>query len=161
MWKSLLSLTHSMCFMAQPRIRIWRKKRKKRAEHKKQRKFYSIKREALSVERWRGHTQMDSHIRIGWLTKTGLETQSKLKSVRSEFTRRSFFFFVCQLRVVVFFFALFSLNSILYAASSAWRVTRSKLTRAMTSDRLFFFRVNNSLLLSVVESASHDKLANK
>lgn len=81
-------------------------------------------REALSVERWRGHTQMDSHIRIGWLTKTGLETQSKLKSVRSEFTRRSFFFLCASCELLSFFFALFSRWTrffMLHRARGEWR----------------------------------------
>lgn len=124
-WKSLLSLTHSMCFMAQPRIRIWRKKRKKKSwTQETAQKFYSIMREKLcrSNDGAGTHRWTRTFGSVGWRKRDSRLSRSWNQCAPNSLGDRSFF--VCQLRVVVFFFALFSRWTrffMLHRARGEWR----------------------------------------
>lgn len=147
-----LSLTHSMCFMAQPRIRIWRKKRKKRAEHKKQRKIFTRSRE----KRRRSNDGAGTHRwtrtfgSVGWRKRDSRVSRSWNQCAPNSLGDRSFF--VCASCELLSFYSLFSRWTrffMLHRARGEWRDLNSHARWRQIDS--FFFRVNNSLLLSVVE----------
>lgn len=136
-WKSLLSLTHSMCFMAQPRIRIWRKKRKKKSWTQETAQKFTRSRKASSTT-MAGTHRWTRTFGFGCKKRDSARLESKLKSVRSEFSRRA----LCQLKptdkTFCVFFVVFWTRFLMlqrYSRVTRWKkISRYKLTRAMTSE---------------------------